>query len=51
MMKINKYTIVGQAYILPSIKITYDKFLNGEYELIFAWINIGISLSSKPKQR
>ena len=50
-MKISKHKIVGQAYIIPSIKITYDKTLNGEYELIIGWFNIGLSLSYKPKQR
>jgi hypothetical protein len=50
-MRISKYTIVGQFHILPYIKITYDTYLNGEYELIIGWINIGISLSYKPKQR
>ena len=48
-MKISKYTVVGQAYIFPYVKITHDIFLNGEYELIVGWINIGISLSYKPK--
>ena len=50
-MRISKHTIVGQAYILPSIKITYDTTLNGEYELIFGWISVGISLSFEPKPR
>jgi hypothetical protein len=50
-MRINKYTIYGQAYLLPFIKITHDITLNGEYELIVGWLNIEISLSYKPKQR
>tara|TARA_R110001632_G_scaffold14169_5_gene48043 strand:- start:720 stop:929 length:210 start_codon:yes stop_codon:yes gene_type:complete len=50
-MKISKHTILGQFHVLPFIKITYDKTLNGEYEFIVGWINIGISLSFKPKQR
>ena len=48
-MRISKYTIYGQVYLLPFIKITHDIFLNGEYELIVGWVNIGISLSYKPK--
>ena len=50
-MKIGKHTIFGQFHVLPFIKITYDKTLNGEYELIIGWINIGISFAFKPKQR
>jgi len=50
-MKISKHTTFGQFYVLPYIKITYDRTLNGEYELIVGWFNIGISLSYKPKQR
>ena len=48
-MRINKYTIYGQAYFLPFIKITHDIILNGEYELIVGWLNIEISLSYKPQ--
>jgi len=50
-MKINTHKIAYQFHVLPFIKVTYDTFLNGEYELIIGWINIGISLSFKPKQR
>ena len=50
-MKLSKYTTFGQVYILPYIKITYDKTLNGDYELLIGWINIGVGLSYTPKQR
>lgn len=50
-MKISKHSIVGQFHVLPFIKITYDKTLNGEYEFIVGWLSGGISLSLKPKQR
>ena len=49
-MKISKHSIVGQFHVLPFIKITYDRTLNGEYEFIVGWMSIGISLSFKPKQ-
>ncbi len=49
-MKISKHSIVGQFYVLPFIKITYDVFLNGDYELLIGWLNKGISLSFKPNQ-
>ena len=50
-MKISKHSIVGQFHVLPFIKITYDRTLNGEYEFIVGWMSVGISLSFKPKQR
>ena len=33
-MKINFCTVSSQLYITPYVKITYDKSLNGDYELI-----------------
>jgi len=50
-MKIRTFKISYQVYLLPFVKITYDKILNGDYELIIGWFNIGLSLSYKPKQR
>ena len=49
-MKKSRYSIVGQFYVLPYIKITYDRTLNGEYEFIVGWMSVGISLSFKPNQ-
>ena len=49
-MKKSRYSIVGQFYVLPFIKITYDRTLNGEYEFIVGWMSVGISLSFKPNQ-
>ena len=50
-MKISTHKIAYQFHVLPYIKITYDRTLNGEYELIIGWLSVGISLSFKPKQR
>lgn len=50
-MKITTHKISHQVYLLPFVKITYDKTLNGDYELIIGWFNIGLSLSYKPKQK
>jgi hypothetical protein len=36
-MKIQRTKIIYQWYIIPAIRITYDKFLNGNYELSFIW--------------
>jgi len=44
-MKINFCTVAYQLYITPYVKITYDKFLNGDYELIIGWFNIEMVIS------
>lgn len=44
-MKITTYIVMSQIYILPYIKVTYDRVLNGNYELIVGWINREISIS------
>ena len=36
-MKFYKTEIWGQFYVFPTIKITHDRFLNGDYEIIFCW--------------
>ena len=33
------YSVWGQIYILPYIKVTHDKQLNGNLELIIGWLN------------
>ena len=30
--------IYGQFYVLPTIKVTYDKLLNGDKEIILCWL-------------
>lgn len=37
-MKVYTSEIVDQAYILPSIKITYSRMLNGDLEFILGWL-------------
>lgn len=32
------YTVWGQVYLLPYIKITYTRKLNGNLELIIGWL-------------
>ena len=44
-MKVKFYTVSSQLYITPYVKITYDKFLNGDYELIIGWFNKEIVIS------
>lgn len=38
-MKINIYSVWGQIYILPYIKITHMRELNGDLEIIIGWLN------------
>jgi len=44
-MKINFYQVAYQIYLIPYIKITYNRFLNGNYELIIGWLNREIVIS------
>jgi len=37
-MKINLDTVDSQIYVIPYIKITYSRILNGDYELIIGWL-------------
>lgn len=37
-MKVYISEIFDQAYILPSIKITYNRMLNGNLEFILGWL-------------
>jgi hypothetical protein len=37
-MKIRMYSIWDQIYILPFIKLTHDRMLNGDLELIIGWL-------------
>jgi hypothetical protein len=38
-MKIRLDQVLGQIYLLPYIKITHTKWLNGKYEFIIGLIN------------
>ncbi len=44
-MKIKIDRILCQFYVIPFVKITYDKWLNGNYELIIGWLNREIIIS------
>lgn len=37
-MKLKIATINSQIYILPAIKVTYSRWLNGDLELIIGWL-------------
>ena len=37
-MRTNLYTVYGQFYLLPTIKVTHTRLLNGDIEVIFCWL-------------
>lgn len=43
-MKITKFKIWSQIYILPTFKVTYDKYLHGSYDIELIWWKWGIGL-------
>lgn len=48
-MKISIDKVVYQTYILPYVKITYNTWLNGDYELIVGWFNYQLVIGYTPK--
>ena len=44
-MKVEIITVDYQIYLLPYLKITTNRFLNGRYELIIGWLNKEIIIS------
>jgi hypothetical protein len=49
-MKIRIDTVMYQLYVFPYLKITYDKFLNGNYEIIVGWFSWEIVLEIPPRK-
>lgn len=43
-MKISLDTVMSQIYVLPYIKITHDRWLNGDYEFIIGWLKWQITI-------
>jgi hypothetical protein len=44
-MKFNIYSVWGQVYLLPYIKLTHSRKLNGNLEFIIGWLNKEIVIS------
>jgi len=44
-MKIQIDEVMYQMYIIPYIKITHDRLLNGNYEFIIGWFNYQLTIS------
>lgn len=43
-IKIERFKQVGQWYLIPSIIITWDRYLNGAYGIALVWLGQGIEL-------
>jgi hypothetical protein len=44
-MKLSINEIWGQVYLLPFIKLTHTRDLNGDLELIIGWLNRELVIS------
>ena len=44
-MKVEIFKTVYQVYITPYIKLTTNRYLTGNLELIFGWLNIELVFS------
>jgi hypothetical protein len=44
-MKLSINEVWGQVYLLPFIKITHTRDLNGDLELIIGWLNRELVIS------
>jgi hypothetical protein len=38
-MKFSIYSVWGQIYVFPYLKLTHSRNLNGDLELIIGWLN------------
>ena len=44
-MKVFVSEIMDQLYVLPTLKVTYKRSLNGDLELILGWIKYELIIS------
>jgi hypothetical protein len=42
-MKLEFFTVASQIYLIPTIKITHDRLLNGYHEVQLIWLKWGFS--------
>ena len=42
-MKLEVFSVASQIYLVPTIKITHDRWLNGWHEVQFIWLKWGVS--------
>jgi len=38
-------SIVDQVYLIPTVKVTHDRFLNGNLEILFCWLKWEIGVA------
>jgi len=43
-MEFEVFEVSSQVYIIPTFKITYDKWLHGKRDVQFIWLKWGIAL-------
>jgi hypothetical protein len=48
-MRIEINEIICQLYLLPTVKVTYDKWLNGRYEVIICFLKWELSIYKEKK--
>lgn len=44
-MRIQKYDVWGQWYVIPTLRLTTDKYLNGSYAIELVWLKWTIEFS------
>ena len=42
-VKVEKYTVADQVYLIPAIKATYSRTLNGFLAVDLVWLKWGVS--------
>jgi len=50
-MKIESYGVSDQLYVIPVIKITYTRKLDGYYSIDLVWLEWGIGLMWQKKNK
>jgi len=48
-MKLEFFNIWSQIYLIPTVKITHDRLLNGFHEVQLIWLKWGVSLMFNEK--
>lgn len=45
MITISSFKVGYQLYVIPTIKITHNKFLNGAYAVELIWLKWGVEVA------
>ena len=46
-IKIESFEVSHQIYLIPTIKVTHSKILDGHYGISIIWLDIGLELKIK----